>query len=514
MRRREFLRSSVGASGALAFPAILRAQDAAPAVTSGVQFGDVQNGRAVVWAQASRPAQMLVEWATNERFDDSKFAAPDFALNANGLCAKVLLAELPPGQTIFARTRFKDPASRAVSDPIVGHFRTAGDASRAVSFLWGADTVGQGYGISAAMGGMKAYDAMAKADADVFIHVGDTVYADQPLPAEVKAGDGTTYRNTIITEAKSKVAESLAEFRGQWAYNLLDDNVRRFNSGIAQFVLWDDHEVRNNWYPGQFLDDPRYQNERRVDVLAARARRAFVESTPILGLDPSTVRIDRTLNYGPLLDVFALDMRSFRGPNGANRETVQDTTSAILGVGQLASLKRSLKASRAVWKVIASDMPLGLVVGDGPGRFEAVANAEDGPPLGRELEIADLLRFIKRERIANTVWVTGDVHYAAAHRYSPDDAAFTDFEPFWEFIAGPLHAGTFPRNAFDKTFGPSLKFSAIPSNMAPNQPPSAGFQFFGRGEIDPETQELSVSLHNITGRKLWSVTLPPAPPLA
>ena len=55
----------------------------------------------------------------------------------------------------------------------------------------------------------------------------------------------------------------------------------------------------------------------------------------------------------------------------------------------------SLRASTATWKVIASDMPIGLIVRDGPTDFEALANADDGPPLGRERETAELLRNLK-----------------------------------------------------------------------------------------------------------------------
>ena len=35
-------------------------------------------------------------------------------------------------------------------------------------------------------------------------------------------------------------------------------------------------------------------------------------------------------------------------------------------------------------------------------------------------------------------WITADVHYCAAHEYHPTRAKFTDFDPFWEFVAGPL----------------------------------------------------------------------------
>ena len=152
-------------------------------------------------------------------------------------------------------------------------------------------------------------------------------------------------------------------------------------------------------------------------------------------------------------------------------------------------------------------MPLGLIVRDGKENFEAVANG-NGPALGRELEIADLLRFIKRNRIKNVVWVTADVHYAAAHCYDPAQAQFGDFNPFWEFIAGPLNAGTFGPGELDSTFGPQVKFTGIPKGMKPNRSPKEGFQFFGAVKLDGKTEAMTVSLHDIAGKQLYSVTLP------
>lgn len=67
------------------------------------------------------------------------------------------------------------------------------------------------------------------------------------------------------------------------------------------------------------------------------------------------------------------------------------------------SFERELSRSRAVWKVIAADMPLGLVVPDGATDFEAVAQGGPGAPLGRELQIAELLRHIKHRRITGTL---------------------------------------------------------------------------------------------------------------
>src|SRR5207253_8563910 len=185
------------------------------------------------------------------------------------------------------------------------------------------------------------------------------------------------------------------------------------NASIPILAQWDDHEVRNNWYPGQVLDDVRY-GERRVDVLSTRARRAFLDYVPIRFDPQDPQRIYRSFGYGPLLDVIMLDERSYRGPNTGNRQTTISGETAFLGSSQLEWAKRRLKQSTAVWKVIASDMPIGIVVQDGTDRFEAVANG-NGPALGRELEIASLLRYIRDERIRNVVWITTDVHYCAAH---------------------------------------------------------------------------------------------------
>jgi len=156
-------------------------------------------------------------------------------------------------------------------------------------------------------------------------------------------------------------------------------------------------------------------------------------------------------------------------------------------------------------------MPIGLVVGDGPGIFEAVANADDGPPLGREHEIASLLSFLKARDVRNVVWITADVHYAAVHHYSPERAAFRDFRPFYEIVAGPAHAGTFGPAALDGTFGPVVRFLGIPPGMKPNRPPSEGLQFFGLLVIHGRSGVLDVEIRDRGGALLHRLELEPEP---
>lgn len=399
------------------------------------------------------------------------------------------------------------------SEPVIGRFRTPPAKRRDIRFIWGGDTAGQGWGIDLGFGGMRIYEAMRNVHPDFFIHSGDTIYADGPLQEHVTDSAGNliwTNAYLDVVPEKLKVAETLQEYRRNYLYNLYDANVQRFSAEVPQIWQWDDHEVTNNWSDSKVLDS-RY-TEKRVQMLTARATRAFLEYAPMRWHSQvESERIYRHIPYGRDLDVFVVDMRSYRGPNTYNRQNRQGPETRFFGKAQLAWLKNSLQRSRATWKIIAADMPLGLQIGDGTDeqgrpRWEGPANG-NGPALGRELELAELLRFIKREHIHNVVWITADVHYCTAHYYDPNKARFQDFNPFWEFVAGPLNAGSFGPNALDDTFGPQVVFQKAPP--AANTPPSAGYQFFGQIDIDQYSRELTVALKDINGTEIFSRRLRP-----
>lgn len=516
--RRDFavwLAGSLGTS--LAAPASLNwlaAQEQMPnrpEFPSGMAVGDVTAREAIVWSRADRDSELCVEWDTDPAFGKPRRIRGPAALADRDHTVKLELDHLPPGSTIHYRLRFRDLRSSAgnraaaLSEPLRGSFCTAPLDRRDIVFAWSGDVCGQGFGINPDLGGMRIFDAIRRARPDFFVHSGDAIYADNPLTAE-KEVDGGLWRN-LVTPAKAQVAQTLDDFRGNYAYNLLDLNLRALLAEVPIYALWDDHETLNNWYPGELLDDERY-HERHVDLLAAYAKRAFFEYQPIRERATTPARIDRVQHYGPSLDLFCLDARSDRGPNTKHEEQEPGPDTAFFGRRQVRWLKQALLQSKATWKVIASDMPLSLVLGDTGGTFEGVAN-RPGPPRGRELEIADLLRFIHAERIPNLVWITADVHYAAAHYYDPARAKFTDFTPFWEFVAGPLNAGTFGPNALDDTFGPVAKFVSVPAGMKPGRSPLDGKQYYGLVRIDGKTEVLRTSLHDLEGKELYAVELQP-----
>ena len=444
-----------------------------PVVTDGVASTLVGDDAAVVWARADRAARMIVEYATSDTFRNARRVVGPSALEGSDFTARVHLTDLPRGQRVFYRVSFQDLADiRQFSEPVAGQLGTApAPGARDVSLVFSADTVGQGWGLDPAFGGMQTYASMLGVEPDLFVNLGDAIYADAPLAAEVPLDDGRVWKN-LTAEAKSKVAETLDEYRGNYRYNLQDAHMRRFNAAVPQLTVWDDHEVRDNWYFERRLDDDKRYAVKSVALLAARGPPGLLRVHADAG---------RRRGSGAALPLGAL--RPARGvparPPQLPRRRTARTARRRWAIRRRSWARRRWPGSSGRW----SPAPR-------PGRSWPAAcrsawwcatsrrtsrpwpRATPAAPLGRELEIADLLRFIKDERIDNVVWITGDVHYAAAHHYDPARARFTEFAPFWEFVAGPLHAGTFGPNALDPTFGPEVRFLSIPAGMKPNRPPS------------------------------------------
>jgi alkaline phosphatase D len=540
VNRRTLLVGTAGASvlAAAALPAAAstaRRPAAAPLVTrrltlpSGISMGDVTRDSAVLWSRASGPGRLHAVLRPLDsggaplrgRHARTLRLAGGQATEASDFTAKISARGLPSGTRFDVALMFEDEDGRIgesgrgtlVTAPGTSPGRGAGgrrgrDDDGAQSFVWTADTAGQGFGINEEIGGMRGYAAMHGTRPDFFIHSGDTVYADGPIAATQVEPDGQIWRN-VVTEEVSKVAETLNEYRGRHRYNMMDANLRAMYAEVPVIAQWDDHETVNNWYPGEILQDPRY-TVRDVDTLARRGRQAWQEYMPIAdsrALRPGTgfepARIYRRIDRGPQLEVFALDMRSHKGPNTDGLETAQ---TPLLGEEQLQWLIRGLRTSRATWKVVGNDLPLGLVVPDGKAQ-ESISNADNGAPLGRELELARLLKAIKDHNIKNVVFVTGDVHYCAAHHYSPERAAFRDFKPFWEFVAGPINAGSFGPNKLDLTFGPRVDFEQAGPPLG--SPRSGDHQYFGHVDVAGDGSEFSVSLVNANGAVQYSRTLVP-----
>ena len=246
---------------------------------------------------------------------------------------------------------------------------------------------------------------------------------------------------------KIKVAETLAEFRGNYKYNLLDENVRRFNAEVPQIWQWDDHEVTNNWSSSKDLSaNARYTREERAALDRARRTRVpRIRAAAALSATRRASECTATSRTARCSTCSSSTCAATAAPNTFNRETERSADTAFLGprAARLAEARaqplegdmegdRGRHAARACMVATAPTRR--------PARFENSANG-DGPALGRELEIASLLRFIKRAADRQRRVAHGGRALLRGALLRSERAQFTDFDAVLGVRRGPAERG-------------------------------------------------------------------------
>ena len=98
-------------------PAVMASVKDRPVLTDGVQSGDLQGDRAMIWSRSDRPARMVVEWDTRSTFSNPRRFVSPMADARSDFTARVELTGLPRDQAIFYRVHFEDAQSGVASEP-------------------------------------------------------------------------------------------------------------------------------------------------------------------------------------------------------------------------------------------------------------------------------------------------------------------------------------------------------------------------------------------------------------
>lgn len=283
----------------------------------------------------------------------------------------------------------------------------APEADRPVRLQWSGDLGGAGY-CRDAEDGYRIFRAMTRRAPDLFLFVGDTIYADQ-------ACGGTPHVRMPVS-----VAGSLDDFRAKHRYNRTDPALQAFFRTTSVYPIWDDHEVRNNFVGAE-------------DPLMPAGRRAFQEYFPVLGPRQEPERLYRAIRWGRHVEIFILDTRQYRSSNA----TPDGPQKTMLGLTQRRWFLDAAAASDATWKLVVSSVPLGIFTGGRTSDSWSNANVFGYPRSGtgfaheRDLILAEL----RARGVRNVVFLTGDVHHADLIRHQPAPGHVVH-----ELIAGPLAA--------------------------------------------------------------------------
>ena len=310
-----------------------------------------------------------------------------------------------------------------------------------VSFAFGADLAGQNVCRDLEQG-FPIFRHVLAARPDFFFALGDMIYADSTCEAI------GLYGNLQVPRATG-IATTADEFRAHWRYVREDPAFSQLLREIPYFAVWDDHEVRNDFGPGD-------------DLAAGSATTHLMPTGRSVFSEFNATKADRLYfshSLGEQLEIFFLDTRSYRDLNSAVDDPAQPKT--MLGNAQRRWLIEGVQASTARWKIIVSSVPLSVPTG-WPAERGRDGWANFDQDTGFELELTGMLRHFADARISNLVFLTADVHFATGFRYRPF-ATHPDFV-FHEFVTGPLQAGLFPNTALDNTLRPERLFYHAPAS--------------------------------------------------
>ena len=263
--------------------------------------------------------------------------------------AYVKLERLSPDTLYYYRVWFSNKSDSLNSGTLTGSFRTAPDSSfsstKPLSFIFAADLGGQKHCRQADNGGYSIFEKMKELSPDFFIANGDMIYAADKCPVKGPSDDWKNIPGNFSGIADPDVNWNNIEqvrdtYLKHWQYNRADPYLQGFLQNTSMYSQWDDHEVINDFgalwpYWNSFNKDREgYPN------IVNEGREAFFNYSPIDRNQDDKNRIYRSFNWGPYLDLFILDGRSYRSPN--SMVDTPENNKTMLGSEQLQWLEQNL----------------------------------------------------------------------------------------------------------------------------------------------------------------------------
>ncbi|MEM1292941.1 MAG: alkaline phosphatase D family protein [Cyanobacteria bacterium P01_H01_bin.162] len=426
--------------------------DVTDTLPNGVASGDVSQDAVVLWTRSTALGDVTFEYSTD----------PDFGTIAGSAIAPVTDADVPVQVEVDgleAGTEYFFRVVDAAGNSETGRFVTAAEPG---------EFAGLTFGIAGDWQQAPPYPILssaAESNLDVFVKLGDTIYADIETPALPGVSQART-----LEEFRIKHSEVLSPRFGLSA-------TADLQATTAMFTTIDDHELVDNFAggaaPGEspdapdigsspdplFTDDVEFVNDTQAYEDALQAYQEYQPIREQFYDTPDDARTDgerqlyRSQSFGSDAALFVTDSRSFRDaqldPANIADPTeflVQafDPSRTLLGRAQLDLLKADLLAAEedgTTWKFVVIPEPI---------QNFGVANAEDRFE-GYAAERTELLSFIDQNEIDNVVFMAGDFHGTIVNNltYQTGPGQAQIATSAFEIVTGPVAF-------FDGRFGPNV----------------------------------------------------------
>ena len=275
----------------------------------GVQAGEVTERSALFWTHATsgEPLELCV-WPEGIEPNPTSLLRVTAQPSPAGFVHERVVGLEPS-----VRYRYAFVDRRRASRSVIGRMRTAPASERAETLLLGALAC-----TNFAYLPYRTAELLAREPLDFFVHTGDMSYNDG--------------------------ARTPADFSEKWRRTLGSSGYRALLAATGAYFTWDDHEVTNDF-------DAEALEQFELEFFSA-AREAYFAS---LAKRPNPVGgLWQRFLWGRTAELFVLDCRGERRPS-----TLGSPRPTFVSDAQLDWLREGLSASRSVFKIVVTSVPIG-----------------------------------------------------------------------------------------------------------------------------------------------------------
>ncbi|MCA0374164.1 MAG: alkaline phosphatase D family protein [Gemmatimonadetes bacterium] len=381
--------------------------------TLGVASGDPTPNGGVLWTRlAPRPlepeggmeSRTAVDWEVAEDDAFTKIvqkgraaAVPELSYSVH-----VDVTGLAPDRWYVYRFR-----AAGASSP-VGRFRTApADGARVPLHMAFMSCQRWDQGLFTALGHLAREEQL-----DLAVHLGDYIYEGGSPASAVRKHVGLEIR-------------TVDDYRRRYAQYKTDPLLQAAHARCPWLVVWDDHEVDNN-YAGARGENG-MESVEQMRARRAAGYQAWWEHQPVRvprAQSWADLTITRSVSWGALARLWMLDSRQYRdvqacgGASSALCDEATDPRRGLLGSAQEQWLVDGLGASRSRWQVLANQVMMAPYDSAAGAELRVSMDQWSGYPVARDR----LLGAIAKRAPNRTVVITGDIHSSWVNELHSDFA--------------------------------------------------------------------------------------------
>lgn len=410
--RRQLLALAAATLASPLFVRHARAADA-PRFALGVASGHPSANGVVLWTRltgTALPPRTEVHWqlARDEGFRDIAAHGVESAVGEDAHSVHAEPSGLEPGRHYWYR--FEALGQRSTS----GRTRTAPAADAAARL---------NFAIASCQrwdhGHYAAWRHMAGEDLDLVLFLGDYIYEYPANPLALRSHSGGMVR-------------TLEQYRARYAQYKSDAALQAAHAAFPWLVVWDDHEVDNDYasLQGHGLQD-HFEQQRAAAYQAFWEHMPYPKSARPKGAD---MRIYSRLDWGSLARIHALDNRQYRDAQvcprpqrgGSNTVLLKDCPAlldprrSLLGAAQERWLAEGWDLQRP-WNLVAQQTLMARLSRSANNQAHYWTDGWDGYAPARDR----LLGVVAQRKVPGVVVLGGDVHanYVADLKSNFDDAS-------------------------------------------------------------------------------------------